>query len=117
MLRDSLSWVWCTNLENINSGFSVNLCSDGNVNSYCSLSQLGDSSNICQYKHYLVFLIGLYFRILVFLYFSDARHMAREVHDVVRGIIIEKGKMSAEAADKYLKKMDSQKRYSADVWS
>jgi len=43
--------------------------------------------------------------------------MARDVHDLVLKVIIEKGGMTESQAVAYLKKMEAQKRYSADVWS
>lgn len=43
--------------------------------------------------------------------------MARDVHDIVLKVIIEKGNMTEQQAMAYMKKMEAQKRYSADVWS
>lgn len=43
--------------------------------------------------------------------------MARDVHDLVLKVIIEKGGLTEQQAVAYLKKMEAQKRYSADVWS
>lgn len=43
--------------------------------------------------------------------------MARDVHDIVKGICQEYGSMSAEEAQVYVKKLETQRRYSADVWS
>lgn len=48
---------------------------------------------------------------------GDARSMARDVHDIVLKVIIEKGNMTEQQAMAYMKKMEAQKRYSADVWS
>jgi len=48
---------------------------------------------------------------------GDARSMARDVHDVVLDIAQEKGGLSKDAANAFVKKMEAQKRYSADVWS
>lgn len=43
--------------------------------------------------------------------------MARDVHNILIKVVMEKGEMSEAEAIKYIKKMDSQKRYSSDVWS
>ena len=43
--------------------------------------------------------------------------MARDVHNILLKVVMEKGKMSEMEAVAYIKKMDSQKRYSTDVWS
>lgn len=48
---------------------------------------------------------------------GDARNMARDVHDIVLKVVQEKGSMTESAAQDYVKKMEAQKRYSADVWS
>ncbi|KAK6625304.1 hypothetical protein RUM43_005598 [Polyplax serrata] len=48
---------------------------------------------------------------------GDARTMARDVNDIVRKVLIEKGNMDEQQAQAYLKKMEAQKRYSSDVWS
>jgi NADPH-ferrihemoprotein reductase len=48
---------------------------------------------------------------------GDAGRMAKEVHTIVEEIVAEHGKMSKEDAEAYVKKMEQQKRYSADVWS
>ncbi|PNF31965.1 NADPH--cytochrome P450 reductase [Cryptotermes secundus] len=48
---------------------------------------------------------------------GDARNMARDVHDLVLKVVQEKGSMTESAAQDYVKKMEAQKRYSADVWS
>lgn len=48
---------------------------------------------------------------------SDAKSMAPEVRNIVMKIIQEKGQMTEAQASAYLKKMETQKRYSADVWS
>lgn len=48
---------------------------------------------------------------------SDAKNMARDVHNILLKVVMEKGKMSELDAADYIKKMDSQKRYSSDVWS
>ena len=43
--------------------------------------------------------------------------MAPDVRNVVMKIIQDKGQMNEQQASAYLKKMETQKRYSADVWS
>lgn len=43
--------------------------------------------------------------------------MARDVHNILLKVVMEKGNMSDKEAAAYIKKMDSQKRYSSDVWS
>ncbi|XP_043272272.1 NADPH--cytochrome P450 reductase isoform X2 [Venturia canescens] len=48
---------------------------------------------------------------------GDARNMARDVHNILLKVVMEKGKMSELEAVAYVKKMDTQKRYSTDVWS
>ena len=48
---------------------------------------------------------------------GDARTMARDVHKIVMTMLQEKGKMTLAEAEKYFKKMESQRRYCTDVWS
>ncbi|XP_015190059.1 PREDICTED: NADPH--cytochrome P450 reductase isoform X2 [Polistes dominula] len=48
---------------------------------------------------------------------GDARNMARDVHNILLKVVKEKGNMSDKEASMYIKQMDSQKRYSSDVWS
>nr|XP_022918376.1 NADPH--cytochrome P450 reductase isoform X1 [Onthophagus taurus] len=48
---------------------------------------------------------------------GDARHMANDVRNVVIKVLMQKGNMSEQEAAAYLKKMETQKRLSADVWS
>ena len=48
---------------------------------------------------------------------GDAKMMAKDVHNIVEEVVEKGGNMSAEDAVKYVKKMEQQKRYSADVWS
>lgn len=43
--------------------------------------------------------------------------MAKDVHNIVVEVVEKGGAMSHEDAEKYVKKMEQQKRYSADVWS
>ncbi|XP_069672072.1 NADPH--cytochrome P450 reductase [Periplaneta americana] len=48
---------------------------------------------------------------------GDARNMARDVHNIVLKVVQTKGSMTESQALAYVKKMEAQKRYSADVWS
>nr|AUX13058.1 NADPH-cytochrome P450 reductase [Apolygus lucorum] len=48
---------------------------------------------------------------------GDARNMAKDVHNILLNLIQRKGNMSEADAQAYIKKMEAQKRYSADVWS
>ncbi|KAJ8950427.1 hypothetical protein NQ318_003703 [Aromia moschata] len=48
---------------------------------------------------------------------GDAKGMASDVRNVILKIIQEKGQMTEQQAQAYLKKMETQKRMSADVWS
>lgn len=43
--------------------------------------------------------------------------MATDVRNILLNIIKTKGNMDESSALQYLKKMEAQKRYSADVWS
>lgn len=43
--------------------------------------------------------------------------MAKDVHAVFVSMAVEEGKMSEEEALAFVKKMENQKRYQADVWS
>jgi len=43
--------------------------------------------------------------------------MARDVHEVIEKIVREEGGMTDVEAAAYVKRMEAQKRYSADVWS
>lgn len=56
-----------------------------------------------------IFLIGTFF--------SDAKNMASDVRNIIIKILIEKGQMTEQQAQAYLKKMETQKRLSSDVWS
>lgn len=49
--------------------------------------------------------------------FSDARKMAKDVHNIIVQVVMDKGQMNNSQALNYVKKMEQQKRYSADVWS
>lgn len=48
---------------------------------------------------------------------GDAKNMAVDVRNILTNVISTKGGMSEADAVQYLKKMEAQKRYSADVWS
>jgi len=48
---------------------------------------------------------------------GDAKSMARDVNTLLTEICRDQGGMAPEEADKYIKTMRSQKRYSEDVWS
>ncbi|XP_017770493.1 PREDICTED: NADPH--cytochrome P450 reductase [Nicrophorus vespilloides] len=48
---------------------------------------------------------------------GDARSMASDVRNILLNIIQTKGEMTEQQAQAYLKKMETQKRLSADVWS
>jgi len=48
---------------------------------------------------------------------GDAKMMAKDVHNIIVEVVQKGGEMSLEDAEKYVKKMEQQKRYSADVWS
>jgi NADPH-ferrihemoprotein reductase len=52
-----------------------------------------------------------------FFVFRDAKQMARDVHEVIEKVVREEGGMSESEASAFVKKMEAQKRYSADVWS
>lgn len=47
----------------------------------------------------------------------DAKNMATDVRNILLNVIKTKGGLSDNDAQLYLKKMEAQKRYSADVWS
>lgn len=49
--------------------------------------------------------------------FSDAKNMATDVRNILIRIISTKGNMSESDALGYLKRLEGQKRYSADIWS
>ncbi|KAH8335811.1 hypothetical protein KR074_007206 [Drosophila pseudoananassae] len=48
---------------------------------------------------------------------GDAKNMAVDVRNILGKILSTKGNMSEADAVQYIKKMEAQKRYSADVWS
>lgn len=48
---------------------------------------------------------------------GDAKMMAKDVRNIVVEVVEKGGNMTKEDADAYVKKMEQQKRYSADVWS
>ena len=48
---------------------------------------------------------------------GDAKMMAKDVHDVITEIVRDQGGKPQEQAETYIKNMEQQKRYSADIWS
>lgn len=48
---------------------------------------------------------------------GDARNMARDVRDIILSTIMEESGKTSQEADAYIKRMEVQRRYSADVWS
>ncbi|XP_062539722.1 NADPH--cytochrome P450 reductase isoform X1 [Armigeres subalbatus] len=48
---------------------------------------------------------------------GDAKNMATDVRNILLKVLQTKGNMSESEATQYIKKMEAQKRYSADVWS
>ena len=48
---------------------------------------------------------------------GDAKMMAKDVRNLVVEVCMSHGAMTREDAEIYVKKMEQQKRYSADVWS
>lgn len=48
---------------------------------------------------------------------GDAKNMATDVRNILLKVLQTKGNMSESEAVQYIKKMEAQKRYSADVWS
>lgn len=48
---------------------------------------------------------------------GDARNMSHDVQDTFVNICVQLGKMKEDEAKAYMKRMESQKRYQADVWS
>ena len=49
--------------------------------------------------------------------FSDARNMARDVHNSLVTIVKEKGEITEKEATDYVKRLSAKGRYSVDVWS
>ncbi len=43
--------------------------------------------------------------------------MARDVHDIITDICVQYGQMSATEGQAFVKKLETARRYSADVWS
>lgn len=43
--------------------------------------------------------------------------MAKDVHNIIEDTIVQVGGKTKEEAIDYIKKMELQRRYSADVWS
>lgn len=64
----------------------------------------------------LWYLVCIIFLIYHF-FFSDARSMASDVRNIIVKVFMTKGNMTEQQAQQYIKKMEAQKRYSADVWS
>ena len=48
---------------------------------------------------------------------GDAKIMAKDVHNILIDILKDHGGKTEEEAEAYIKRMETQKRYSADVWS
>lgn len=48
---------------------------------------------------------------------GDARSMAKDVHNIIVDIIHVEGQKSKAEAEAFLKRMESQRKYSCDVWS
>ncbi|XP_054721254.1 NADPH--cytochrome P450 reductase-like [Uloborus diversus] len=48
---------------------------------------------------------------------GDARNMAKDVHNILLDVIQEFSKKTKNEAEAFIKKMESQRRYSTDVWS
>jgi len=48
---------------------------------------------------------------------GDAKMMAKDVRNIIDSVCREQGGMSETESEAFLKKLESQKRYSADVWS
>lgn len=48
---------------------------------------------------------------------GDAKMMAKDVQNILTEIVMKHGQKSEEDAQAFIKKMETQKRYSADVWS
>lgn len=48
---------------------------------------------------------------------GDAKMMAKDVRNIITQICQDEGGMSGAEADAFVKKLETQKRYSADVWS
>lgn len=60
---------------------------------------------------------GYYSLTIKLFYFSDARNMARDVHNLLVTIVKENGGLSDNEAIDYVKKLSAKGRYSVDVWS
>jgi NADPH-ferrihemoprotein reductase len=67
--------------------------------------------------HIFIWYKATYYNLFSTFVCSDARNMARDVHNIVLKVVQEKGGMTESQALAYVKKMEAQKRYSADVWS
>lgn len=55
--------------------------------------------------------------LISFVLFSDAKNMAVDVRNIVLKAIQEKGGRTESEAVQFIKKLESMKKYSADVWS
>ena len=53
----------------------------------------------------------------MFFFFSDARNMARDVHNLLLTIVKENGGLTENEAADYVKKLSAKGRYAVDVWS
>lgn len=51
------------------------------------------------------------------LFNSDAKNMARDVHTVLRDIIVKHGGLDEQAAEEYIQGLHAKGRYEQDVWS
>jgi sulfite reductase alpha subunit-like flavoprotein len=59
----------------------------------------------------------MYFILLLNLFFSDAKNMARDVHSILIDIAQANGNMTLEQATAFIKELTQKGRYSQDVWS
>jgi len=48
---------------------------------------------------------------------GDAKMMAKDVHDIITDIVRDYGDKTQQESEMFVKNMEQQKRYSADVWS
>ncbi len=63
------------------------------------------------------FFLLMYFILLLNLFFSDAKNMARDVHSILIDIAQANGNMTLEQATAFIKELTQKGRYSQDVWS
>jgi hypothetical protein len=47
----------------------------------------------------------------------DAKNMARDVHNVLRGIIMKHASLDEKAAEDYIQNLHAKGRFEQDVWS